>query len=87
MPKRTYKFNVTHVFADGTAMTDEEFMGKSFVVSAERNYEFMLKSNRLLDPNYEKRERLRRRWESAEKRKAELVMQQAEIARKLAETQ
>ncbi len=81
--RRTYELNVIHVFADGKAMTDEEFFSKPYEVVAENNYEFLLKANRVLDPTYEQREALRRKWERAEERKAELYRQQAEIAKQL----
>ena len=81
--RRTYELNVTHVFADGRVMTDEEFFRKPYEVVAENNYDFLLKANRVLNPTYEQREHLRRKWERAEARKAELIAQQLAIAKQL----
>ena len=47
------------------------------------NYDFHVKCNRVFDPNYYEKERLRRKHILAEQRRAELEAQQAEIAEKL----
>lgn len=74
---------VTHVMADGKALTHKEFMSKPYIVVAEENYDFHVKCNRVFDPNYYEKERLRRKHILAEQRRAELEAQQAEIAEKL----
>ena len=81
--KRTYNIEVTHVFADGSVMTDKEFFRKPFEVVAENNYELLVKCNRVLDPNYERKEHLRRRFQRAEERRAELYLEQQRIAEEL----
>lgn len=77
---------ITHVMADGRVLTHEEFMSKPFVVVAEDNYEFHVQCNRVFDPNYWEKERMRRKWERAEARRAELEAKQAEIAQQLRDT-
>ena len=58
-------------------------MSKPYIVVAEENYDFHVKCNRVFDPNYYEKERLRRKHILAEQRRAELEAQQAEIAEKL----
>lgn len=77
---------ITHVMADGRVLTNEEFMSKPFVVVAEDNYEFHVRCNRVFDPNYWEKEKMRRKWERAEARRMELEAKQAEIARQLRDT-
>lgn len=74
---------ITHVMADGKVLTNEEFMSKPYIVVAEDNYEFHVRCNRALDPNYWTKERMRKKWERAEARRAELEAQQARIASEL----
>lgn len=74
---------VTHVMADGKVLSDEEFMAKPYVVVAEENYDFHVKCNRALDPNYYAKEHLRRKFVLAEQRRAELEAQQAQIVQQL----
>lgn len=69
--------------ADGKVLSHAEFMSEPYVVVAEENYEFHVKCNTVFDPNYWEKERMRKKWERAEKRRAELEAQQAEIARQL----
>ena len=71
--------------ADGSVLSDEEFMSKPYVVVAEDNYDFHVQCNKVFDPNYWEKERMRRKWERSEQRRAQLEAQQAEIARKLRE--
>ncbi len=80
MKRKQINPQITHVMADGKVLSDEEFMSKPYVVVAEDNYEFHVKANRVLDPLFYEKERARKRWERAEKRKAELEVQQAAIA-------
>ena len=86
MRKKQIDPMVTHVMADGKVLTNDEFMRKPYVVVAEDNYDFHAKCNRAFDPNYFEKERMRKRWERAEARRAELEAQQAEIARQLRDT-
>ena len=74
---------ITHVMADGRVLPHEEFMSKPYVVVAEENYDFHVKCNKVFDPNYWEKERMRKKWERSEKRRKELEAQQAEIARQL----
>lgn len=83
MKRKQIKPRIIHVMADGKVLTHEEFMAKPYVVVAEDNYDFHVKCSEVLDPNYWEKERMRKQWERAEKRRAELEAQQAEIARKL----
>ena len=85
--KRTYNIEVTHVFADGKVMTDKEFFSKPYEVKAEDNYELLMKCNQVLNPDYEKQERLRRRFQRAEERRAELYLEQQRIAEELGRLQ
>ncbi|MCM1296898.1 MAG: hypothetical protein NC311_15270 [Muribaculaceae bacterium] len=86
MRKKQINPQITHVMADGRTLSHEEFMSKPFVVVAEDNYEFHVQCNRVFDPNYWKKERMRRKWERAEARRAELEAKQAEIAQQLRDT-
>lgn len=81
MQRKQVNPKITHVMADGRVLTNEEFMSKPFVVVAEDNYDFHVRCNRVFDPNYWAKENMRRKWERAERRRAELEAQQAEIAR------
>ena len=81
--KRTYNINVIHCFADGRVMTHEEFFAAPVVIKAENNYELFCEANKVLDPNYFEKERMRRKYQRAQERKAELLTQQAKIAKQL----
>lgn len=83
MRKKQVNPQITHVMADGKVLSHAEFMSEPYVVVAEDNYEFHVKCNTVFDPNYWEKERMRKKWERAEKRRAELEAQQAEIARQL----
>lgn len=83
MRKKQINPQITHVMADGKVLSHEEFMSKPYVVVAEDNYDFHVKCNEVFDPSYWEKERMRRKWERAETRRAELEAQQAEIARQL----
>lgn len=83
MRTKTVNPKITHVMADGKVLTNEEFMSKPYIVVAEDNYEFHVRCNRVLDPNYWAKERMRKKWERAEARRAELEAQQARIASEL----
>lgn len=83
MKRKRIRAQVTHVMADGKVLADEEFMSKPYVVVAEDNYDFHVKCNRALDPNYYAKEHLRRKYILAEQRRAELEAQQEQIARQL----
>lgn len=86
MQRKQIEPTITHVMADGRILTNEQFMSEPYVVVAENNYEFHVQCNRVLDPTYWEKEKMRRKWERAEKRRAELEAQQAEIARQLRDT-
>lgn len=64
-------------------LSDEEFMKEPYVVVAEDNYEFHVQCNKVLDPNYWEKDRMRRKLERAEARRAKLEAQQATIAQEL----
>lgn len=83
MRKKQVNPQITHVMADGKVLSDDEFMAQPYVVVAEENYEFHVQCNRVFDPNYWEKERMRKKWERSEKRRAALEAQQAEIARQL----
>jgi len=83
MRKKRVNPTVIHVMADGKILTDEEFMSKPYIVVAEDNYDFHVRCNRVFDPNYFEKERIRRKHMLAEKRGAELEAQQAVIAAEL----
>ena len=83
MRRKRIQAQVTHVMADGRVLSDEEFMAKPYVVVAEENYDFHVKCNRALDPNYYAKEHLRRKFILAEQRRAELEAQQSKIAQQL----
>ena len=83
MKKKRVQPTVTHVMADGKALTHEQFMAEPYEVDAEENYDFHVKCNRAFDPNYYAKEGLRKKLVFAEKRRAELEAQQAEIAAQL----
>lgn len=83
MQRKQIEPQITHVMADGKVLSHEEFMSKPYVVVAEENYEFHVKCNQVFDPNYWAKNRMRKKWERAEARRAELEAQQAEIARQL----
>lgn len=74
---------VTHVMADGRALTHTEFMAKPYIVVAEDNFDFHITCNRVFDPNYYQKEHLRRKFMLAEKRRAELEAQQSAIVEQL----
>lgn len=84
MRKKQANPTIIHVMADGRVLTNEEFMAKPYDVCVEKNYDFFVRCNQVLDPNYWEKERLRKKWERAEARRAELEAQQAEVARNLA---
>ena len=83
MKRKKVNPTVTHVMADGRVLTHEQFMAEPYVVVAEDNYEFHVKCNQVFDPNYWTKERMRKKWERAEARRAELESRQAEIVRQL----
>ena len=83
MRKKQVNPQITHVMADGKVLSHDEFMSKPYVVVAEDNYDFHVKCNEVLDPNHWEKDRMRRKWERAERRKAELEAQQAAIAQQL----
>lgn len=61
MKRKRINPQITHVMADGKALSDEEFMAKPYVVVAEDNYEFHVKCNEVFDPNYWEKERMRKK--------------------------
>ena len=69
--------------ADGRALANDEFMREPYIVAAEDNYEFHVECNRVFDPDYYKKEKLKRKYALAARRKAELEAQQAAIASQL----
>ena len=69
--------------AGGKVLSDDEFMAQPYVVVAEENYDFHVQCNKVFDPNYWEKERMRRKWERSEARRAKLEAQQAEIARQM----
>lgn len=83
MKRKRVNPKITHVMADGKVLSHEEFMAKPYIVVAEENYDFHVRCNQVFDPNYFEKERLRRKYEFAEQRRAELQAQQAEIAEQL----
>ena len=83
MKKKRVQPTVTQVMADGKVLTHDQFMAEPYEVVAEDNYDFHVKCNRAFDPNYHAKERLRKKLVFAEKRRAELEAQQAEIAAQL----
>lgn len=83
MQRKQIEPTITHVMADGRVLTQEQFMSEPYVVVAEDNYEFHVQCNRVFDPTYWEKEKMRRKWERAEKRRAELERQQAAIARQM----
>lgn len=76
---------VTHIMADGKVLTHEEFMAQPYTVVAEDNLDFHIKCNQVFDPNYYAKEHLRRKYMLAERRRAELNAQAAEIAAQLSD--
>ena len=82
MPKRqNIKLNITHAFADGRVMTDEEFMAKPFVVEYGKNKELYEQAERMFNPNYFAAQRVKR--ELAAKRKEELQAEAERIKKEL----
>lgn len=81
MARRLNDFNVTHIFADGRTMTDEEFMAAPVEIKYENNLEVQEACRREFDPAYAIEERAKRRREYTALRKAELDRQLAEINR------
>ncbi|MDE6200453.1 MAG: hypothetical protein K2M47_01030 [Clostridiales bacterium] len=51
--------------ANGRILTHEKFMAKPYVVIAEDNYDFHVKCNQLFDPNYWKKERMRKNLDNS----------------------
>ncbi len=85
MKKHIFNFRATHVFADGTVMTGEEFDRSGKVFNAEDNKELLEVYARQASPEYRAAERARRRFERIEKRKQELWAEQERIQKELAE--
>lgn len=85
MKRKQVNPKVTHVMADGKVLAHEEFMSKPYIVVAEDNHDFHVKCNRVFDPHYFEKERLRKRLIRAEERRAELEAQQAAINAQRAE--
>ena len=78
-------FAITHIFADGSAMSDSKFMSSPVKVIAEANEDFIRQSNKTLDKNFLQREALQKKWQRAEERKALLIQEQIETRKKLQE--
>ena len=85
MQKKHYNLTVTHVFADGSAVTDETFFLKPYEVKAESNFDFLYKANKVLDPDYYRKEHLRNKLQRAEERKARLLAEKIELMKELNE--
>lgn len=85
MKKSVHKFEFTHVTADGTVMTDTEFLANPPRPSAAKNADLLNNLAYQLSPEFRATERAKRRFELAEKKKAQLDREQAELDRKRAE--
>ena len=55
MRKIIYNFTISHKLADGTVISDEEFMAKPFVVNAELNKQVIEDIKLILMPEHIKR--------------------------------
>jgi hypothetical protein len=55
MKRKEYSFVIEHEFADGTKMTDEEFMSKPFVVDCALNKQVMEDISIILTSKHKKR--------------------------------
>ena len=64
-------------------MTDKEFFASPVEISVDNNMGFVKECAKVLNPAYRVADRIARRWERIEKRKARLLQQQQEIAKKL----
>lgn len=81
--KRKHNFIVTHEFADGRVMSDEEFLSKPFEVEYDKNKEIYEAAQRMFDTNYLLKERERRKRETIEARRVRLEEEAERIASEL----
>ena len=72
---------ITHIFADGTVMTDEEFMAKPIVVDKDKNPEIWDGCMEILSPEYRAAKVRRKEW--VELRRRQLAEQEAAINKAL----
>lgn len=70
---RNYNLSVTVVFADGSSMTEEEFMRDGRTIKAVDNQDLLCEVRNAFYPEYAMEERKAQRILSTEKRRQELL--------------
>lgn len=79
MKKIEHNFKVTHIFADGKVLSDEEFMAKPFVVSAELNKEVFDEIKIILFPEHIKQQKQIEQLKKTQQLREKLLMELANI--------
>lgn len=79
MKKIVHNFKITHIFADGRVMSDEEFMAKPFVVSAELNKEVFEDIRLILAPEHIKQQKQMERLKKNQQLREKLLTELANI--------
>lgn len=79
MKKNIHNFTITHTLADGTVISDEEFMAKPFVVNAEINKQVFDDIKLILMPEHIKQQRQLEKMKKTQQRREELLKELAEL--------
>lgn len=79
MKRNIHNFQINHILADGTVISDEEFMAKPFVVRAETNQEVIQDIMMILMPEHIKQQRQMERYRKDKERREMLLRELASI--------
>ena len=79
MKKNIHNFKITHIFADGKVLSDEEFMAKPFVVSAELNKEVFDEIKIILFPEHIKKQKQIEQLKKTQQLREKLLTELANI--------
>ncbi|MGN0960621.1 MAG: hypothetical protein ACI4PF_00310 [Christensenellales bacterium] len=79
MKKNIHNFKITHILADGTIISDEEFMAKPFVVRAETNQQVIQDIMMILMPEHIKQQKQMERYRKDKERREKLLLELASI--------
>lgn len=79
MEKVVHNFTITHTFADGRVMSDDEFMAHPVVVNAELNQDVFESIKIILAPEHIKRQRQLEKFKKSQQLKEKLLVELANI--------